>query len=306
MYALRMICGLSFVLAQSAMLLISGMSDPAHAAAEVTVDGDKRIEIITEERKLEPGAELMAKTANGRIVVKGWDKPSAKIVIKKEMRTNGGGGFLFWKSKGSPFASEEAAQEYFNGLKVDVTGDEKRLDLRVTYPPRKNGVNLSVSYDLMVPKSCAATLKTSNGAIDVQGISGSVNAETSNGRVALKDILGNVKAHTSNGEIKCEDFNGAFNATTSNGQVMAVRNEPLAQNDEIECHTSNGRIQLSLPGESGFDLEAKTSNGSIKSAFPLPETGDNRPRTYVNAPVNGGGPKVFLRTSNGAINLNAN
>ncbi len=79
---------------------------------------------------------------------------------------------------------------------------------------------------------------------------------------------------------------------------------------EIQCpadvsanlHTTNGSIDLKLPGNFSGQIDAKTSKGQVRSDFPVPFT-DKSKKQLTGKIGAGGAAKVTLRTTNGSINL---
>ncbi len=79
---------------------------------------------------------------------------------------------------------------------------------------------------------------------------------------------------------------------------------------EIQCpadvsanlHTTNGSIDLKLPGNFSGQIDAKTSKGRVRSDFPVPFT-DKSKKQLTGKIGAGGAAKVTLRTTNGSINL---
>ena len=79
---------------------------------------------------------------------------------------------------------------------------------------------------------------------------------------------------------------------------------------EIQCpagvsanlHTTNGSIDLKLPGHFSGQIDAKTSKGRVHSDFPIPFT-DKSEKQLAGKIGDGGPAKVKLRTTNGNINV---
>ena len=79
---------------------------------------------------------------------------------------------------------------------------------------------------------------------------------------------------------------------------------------EIQCpvgvsanlQTTNGSIDLNLPGNFSGQIDAKTSKGRVRSDFPVPVT-DKSEKQLAGKIGGGGSAKVKLRTTNGNINL---
>jgi DUF4097 and DUF4098 domain-containing protein YvlB len=92
---------------------------------------------------------------------------------------------------------------------------------------------------------------------------------------------------------------GSLQADTSNGSIHAELTRFTPK--DLRLETSNGSVVLRLPRDSRFSVDAETSNGSIQSDFPVP--GEKTGRNSLKGHVNGGGTTVYVRTSNGGVQI---
>lgn len=145
-----------------------------------------------------------------------------------------------------------------------------------------------------------AMVHTSGGSIRITEVAGDVDASTSGGPISIERASGRVKAHTSGGGIEIREAMGAIDASTSGGGVTAS----LAAQPKDECrlNTSGGSINVSLGKDIHMDLDASTSGGRVWTDFAVPASGDRHQRE-LRAPLNGGGPLLYLRTSGGGISV---
>jgi len=145
-----------------------------------------------------------------------------------------------------------------------------------------------------------ALLRTSGGSIQIREVGGDVDAYTSGGGISIERASGRVKAHTSGGSIEVREATGAIDASTSGGGVTAsLLGQPK---EECRLSTSGGSISVSLAKDIHVDLDASTSGGSVWTDFPVPSDGEKHHRE-LHAPLNGGGPVLYLHTSGGGISV---
>jgi len=145
-----------------------------------------------------------------------------------------------------------------------------------------------------------ALLHTSGGSIHITEVGGDVDASTSGGGISIERASGRVKAHTSGGSIEVREVTGAIDASTSGGGVTAsLQGQPK---EECRLSTSGGSINVSLARDIHVDLDASTSGGSVWTDFPVSNDGDRHHRE-LHAPLNGGGPLLYLHTSGGGISV---
>jgi hypothetical protein len=118
--------------------------------------------------------------------------------------------------------------------------------------------------------------------------------------VTAEGTQGAVRAHTTNGAISLLQVAGGCNAHTTNGKITA---EILSLDSQgCELHTTNGAIHITLPENIRADLDASTTNGNVTSQLPLSVQGKISQRG-MEGKINGGGPPLKLRTTNGGITI---
>ncbi|GAA5611368.1 hypothetical protein Spla01_02515 [Streptomyces platensis] len=118
------------------------------------------------------------------------------------------------------------------------------------------GQSCTVDYTVELPAGIPVSGKTSSGAVDLAKV-GPVKLSTSSGDIQLDGVSGAVDARTTNGEITGRGLSGAqISAETSNGAIDLT--PATAQN--VRAKTSNGAIRLRLP-KGPYRVAAETSSG---------------------------------------------
>jgi DUF4097 and DUF4098 domain-containing protein YvlB len=141
---------------------------------------------------------------------------------------------------------------------------------------------------------------SSGGDIEIEEAGGPVEARTSGGSIEITRAGGNVLARSSGGGIRIGEALGAVDATTSGGSITArISRQPNADSRLV---SSGGGINVSLAGDVRADLEAHTSGGGIDSNVPVTVLGKQSENDLVGK-INGGGPRLVVRTSGGGITL---
>ena len=180
--------------------------------------------------------------------------------------------------------------------------------------------NHGVYAELEVPADADLKLVTSNASVSVTEIQGEIVVDTANGGVTVKGNQKPVKVKTSNGGVTIQEGRGKLDVQTTNASVKIFAQQAAAQvktsNGGITFHgtldeggthtltTSNSKIEVKLPPDSQFRLDAATSNSKITSDFDgLKELiKKNRRATRVEGNA-GSHPRYTLKlqTSNGGI-----
>jgi hypothetical protein len=145
-----------------------------------------------------------------------------------------------------------------------------------------------------------AKLNTSGGSIEIDEAGASVEAKTSGGSIDIRRTGGGVLARTSGGGITIGEAGGAIDAVTSGGSITATFGQQ--PQGESRLSTSGGGVTVSLAPAVAVDLDAHTSGGGIDSDVPVTVLGEQSESTLVGK-INGGGPKLVVRTSGGGIRV---
>jgi hypothetical protein len=152
----------------------------------------------------------------------------------------------------------------------------------------------------MTGSQSPAMLSTSGGDIKVGDAAGSLTVKTSGGSIDVRRSQSDLKAHTSGGSIDIGDAGGAIDASTSGGSIHArLSRQPRG---DSRLSTSGGGITITVPPNAALDVDAHTSGGDVASDVPLTILG-KREESTLNGKMNGGGPKLVLRSSGGDIHL---
>lgn len=145
-----------------------------------------------------------------------------------------------------------------------------------------------------------ATLGTSGGTVKIGDAGASLEVKTSGGSISIDRVGGDLLARTSGGNISIREASGIIDAETSGGSIEAGMSRQPRGDSQLK--TSGGGIVLSLASGVALDLDAHTSGGDVQTDVPVTLLGKQSDST-LNGKVNGGGPKVVLRSSGGDIHL---
>ncbi len=126
------------------------------------------------------------------------------------------------------------------------------------------------------------------------------HALTTNGGVHCVNLESVVEAATTNGNVEVSTSEWASARTTNGGVRVAMGNAKWS--GELELTTTNGSVDVTLPASAEFKVDAATTNGGIRSDFPITVQGSFGPKT-LSGTVGGGGRDLKVATTNGGIEL---
>lgn len=183
-----------------------------------------------------------------------------------------------------------------------VSIDKNNNDLRIkgTKPGSNWGWNrdLRVKFNITVPENYNVDLDTAGGSIKVKDLTGNITANTSGGSIKIGEITGDVDVNTSGGSIKIARVFGEIQANTSGGSIKAEFAQQITQSTKLS--TSGGSVTAYVPADMKANVKASTSGGRVTSDF---EIDGETTKRRINGTINGGGPKLVLRTSGGSVKL---
>ena len=206
------------------------------------------------------------------------------------------------------------SQSELASVHIDVDERQGRVDVQTTHTARNDHV--SVDYTVTVPSSASLDLHSISGAVKVTGVRGPVRAETVSGNVTTTDtpklesarsVSGNVSltgasadgdlsAGTVSGNLTAKGMKahgldlGSVSGDISLSDVMCDRlgiksvsgsieyGGSIAKSGRYDINTHSGTVRLVLANPSGFELNANSFSGSIRSDLPLTIGGDSARR----------------------------
>jgi hypothetical protein len=112
-------------------------------------------------------------------------------------------------------------------------------------------------------------------------------------------ISGPFKLSTRSKSVHLEDVSGDVHIDNQNGNVEMRPKGPLGN---IDVNNVHGEIDLTVPGNAGFQLDAQSVGGEIQSDFnvSVDNSGNN---ATARGTVGKGGPAVRLKADHGTIQL---
>jgi len=249
--------------------------------------------------------EVSVSTFDGSIEVRPWTRSDVQVVIEKRA------------------ISKEAAATI--EVQAEQTGNRIVVDVKV---PRSSGfgihfnANRSAKLIVSVPAAADLAAKSSDGSIDVEGITGRVELRSGDGSIRGHQLGGDVNAHTGDGSIRLDGVNGALNVDTGDGSIVvagtftsvrarsgdgsvSIAAEPgSTSSGEWNISTGDGSVTLALPDGFGAELDAHTGDGGIHMQnFELSNVTGRLGRDTVRGRIGAGGSTVRVRTGDGSITL---
>jgi DUF4097 and DUF4098 domain-containing protein YvlB len=186
------------------------------------------------------------------------------------------------------------------------------VDINITAPASTRVVARSISGDMKATDiKGELSLETISGNVTIAGANRVANAKTLSGDVTITDTQsdGTIDANSVSGNVTLRKARargldlGSVSGTISVQDVDCERADlhsfsgdvefggSLAKNGRYDMKSHSGNIRLAIAGNTGFDVEASTFSGSVRSDLPLQTSGAE--------PASDGGRRRSLRGTYG-------
>ena len=261
---------------RSLMMALAGAASLALASPVLAGSGD-----WSKDFKISGKAELRVEVDDGRVTLTGADTKQ----IEARVFVTG------WKM------GPDGVQVYDRQV-----GDRVELDVRVAKMNRWFNVgDRSVRVEIRVPNGLIANVHTRDGAISVDGVSGSLRLRTGDGRIEATRIDGTLNADTGDGSIRIRGRLDALALHTSDGSIEADVLSGSKITTGWDVGTGDGHVTLRLPASLNAELDAHTNDGKIETDFSV--TTSRVSGSDIRGKLNAGGPTLKIRTGDGAIRV---
>ncbi len=264
--------------------------------------------------------QLVIDTFDGAIELHSWDRPEVEVEIEKR-------------------AME---QTLLDEIKISSEQKGDVITLKVTGPTRQQfrgvtvGVHISPTARLRVavPRNSNIQATSGDGSIRAEALDGKLLLTTVDGSVVGSRLGGDVKIRTGDGSIRLDNSTGTLDLETTDGTIVLDDAKPsvlkartgdgsiragieadTVMTDNWDLTTSDGTVVLTLPGLFNAEVDAETSDGSVRTTHPL--LGDDREerrdgegrderrerRRTLRSKMGEGGKLLKIRTGDGSIRI---
>jgi len=186
---------------------------------------------------------------------------------------------------------------------------EKRLNEMVANPPIEqhgNTVrigqemrhlrNVSVSYQIEVPRDTEVASTVLSGTQTIQNVSGPVKAEAASGSIHVSHIVHQAQLSTLSGSIRAEDIGEDIRANSMSGTVTVSNIK-----GDVRISAVSGSTQISRPGGR---VDASTVSGSLDVQGATSDVKAHAVSGRVNVQGNPGTSSYWdLNTTSGTVEL---
>jgi len=147
--------------------------------------------------------------------------------------------------------------------------------------------------------SSSVHFQSSRTDLELARLDGDLALDPSDLRVS--SLAGPTRVVTRSKDIRLNDFTGSVHIEDNNSDIELTPGKLPLGNIQITNH--RGRIQLVLPANAAFQIEAHTTQGDISSDFAGVNVQSRTRNSQATGSVGGGGPQIQLSTERGDIEI---
>ena len=240
--------------------------------------------------------------------------------------------------------TEADARAIMQEMEIRVTERSNQVEVRTEYPQRRRNWSGGVDYTVTLPAGASVTLHSISGDVRVTNVRGDLRADTVSGDVTISGIGRLRSVRTVSGDLMLTDVEGeeasagtvSGDATLRNVKVAGLSLEAvsgnlrftdvevnradfrtisgdidyagrLARNGRYRFQSQSGNIRLAPANDAGFDLEATSFSGSVRSDYTFRSGGtvespQRGPRTQtIRGTVGDASAVITLRSFSGNV-----
>lgn len=177
--------------------------------------------------------------------------------------------------------TEARAKELIHEMRLEESIKPEHVRVATARREGRSGVDVSIKVTL--PADARLEMTGNNGRLKADGLAAHVKAMVVNGQIELIGLRGTVDAAGVNASVSAK---------------MAEVTGPL------RLESTNGRITLEVPKTAKATLNARSVNGNITvTGLTAEEATGRRAIRTLESPLNGGGPEIEIRATNGRISI---
>jgi DUF4097 and DUF4098 domain-containing protein YvlB len=162
-------------------------------------------------------------------------------------------------------ATQEAAQEALDNLKVSITQDGDAVRVEYKQPNRvfiaSQGIADTVDFTITVPRDVVMTVHTGSGDVALEGTRGDASLEADYGDIAISNLKGGLNAETSSGKVGAEDIQaGKMDIVLHSDYGKVTLDESAAR--KVKLSSSSGDLTLNDVNAAG-EVSLDSNYGEI-------------------------------------------
>lgn len=227
--------------------------------------------------------DLRVEARDASLRIEPWDQNKIEVRVTTRGWKIGGGGL------------EIVEHQQGNSVEIELRG---RQHNHISFSIEAQRTEVAIR----MPRSAKVNAHSGDGSITARGLEGELDFSTGDGRLELEDLEGSLHAHTSDGSVRASGRFDVLELRTDDGHIDVNVHPGSQLRQSWEIRTSDGGVQVAIPGDLAADVELHTGDGHITTNVPITVEGSFSSHD-LRGKMNGGGSRLTIHTSDGSITL---
>jgi len=224
-------------------------------------------------------------------------------------------------------------------VQVEITARGDRIEVRTEYPRGRRRARVSVDYTVRVPRDARLSARSVSGKVRIRSVDGESRAESVSGDLDLASLARVVQAKTVSGDVRLagvgsdrdlsvDSVSGSVTAREVRASRLDLRTVSgdldiddvrctyatietvsgdvsylgaLARNGRYDLRAHSGDVELAIGDDIGFELDARSFSGRIRTDLPVTTTATDTRRALLRGRFRDGGARVDIITFSGDV-----
>lgn len=259
----------------------------------------------TREFQVFPRPTVRIDTHDARVAIHSWKDSRVKVHVESRGQTSG---LVFGRRRPVVEIGQEGnevrVRARYEGSDAGVLViSTSRLEVEVWVPSESDLAVASGDGSVSVEEVTGRIgLEVRDGSVTGRRLGGDLDVRTADGRVLLDDLDGSLRLETHDGHSRIRGRFDRLDVESSDGGIEADALPGSKIGEGWALRSSDGGIRLRIPHDFAATLDARTGDGGLVVDLPV-RTRGRFGNHEVLGEINGGGPTLRLRTSDGSIRL---
>ncbi len=285
--------------------------------------------------KLRSASEVRLFADEGDVRVRGWDREEAYLKITKRVRHPD-------RTRAEELAEELVVIVRHRKDRLEVREPHHQHGSGWGWLDHDRAYDYRIDYELSLPRSIRLKLTADEGDLDVADLTGLLLLEVDEGKVRLRNLRDcEIEIQVDEGRVEGEDIRGEakLRARLDEGRIWLARSEftrldvetdeggfvlddlhvgkltlrtdegdveanlTFSDKPDVRIYADEGDLRLTVPGDLDARLRLATSEGRIRSDFPLSIRERDDDGQSAEGTLGTGKGRLLLVTEEGSINL---
>lgn len=244
------------------------------------------------------GGDLRVSTDVGTVRLTSWEQNRVEVVARIEGRNH-------------ESVSADYMRRAVEATEIELIGGGNSLTIKANYDNvpyeskwgGKNRVIPRIEWEIRAPRRANIDLDTDRSEAEVRGFDGRHSLKTDRSPLRVEDMSGDIRLNIDRGsQTRLSNIRGSLQIEADRTDLTFER---LQLTGDSRVQMDRGKLEMRMAGSQGLHLSMnKERRNSFQSDFPITTSSFSDDR--IEGAINGGGPRLTLRTDRTQVYLKNN